>query len=213
MGAHAFARQLGPVLQRLDRRDEVIRCLMTAVREQSVGSGTTVLKVSVANDTSSIHPSQEYAIFVVEEPDAEIIYLTSVAHLIDGACPLFTVHVTQPSEELYCFPAYPQAGIRSTPICVSYGLKGAGPFAGDLLRTDMVPMWLLCPMLREESILQACARILSLHQSFLLRTLLMLFYVNSISFLSFAFQVFLSLAAHISPERLGAVAQGLPVPT
>lgn len=155
-------------------------------------------------------------VFAVEESGAEIIYPTSVAHLNDGTCPLFTVHVTQPSEELHCFPAYPQAGIRSTPICVSYGLKGAGPFAGDLLRTDMVPMWLLCPMLREESeesILQACTRILSLHQSFLLRTVLMLFNVNSISFLSFAFQVFLSLAAHISPERLGAVAQGLPVPT
>lgn len=118
----------------------------------------------------------------MEESGAEIIYPTSVAHLNDGTCLLFTVHVTQPSEELHCFPAYPQAGIRSTPICVSYGLKGAGPFAGDLLRTDMVPMWLLCPMLRDESILQACARILSLHQSFLLRTVLMLFNVNSISF-------------------------------
>lgn len=63
VGARVYARQLGPVLQRLGRRDEVVRCLITAMREQSVESGTTVLKVLVANDTSSIHPSQEYASF------------------------------------------------------------------------------------------------------------------------------------------------------
>lgn len=98
--------------------------------------------------TRSIYPSQEYAIFVVEESGAEIIYSTSVAQLqMMVLVPFFTVHATQPSEELHCFSPYPQAGIRSTPICVGYRLKGAGPFGGDLLRTDMVPMWLLCSML------------------------------------------------------------------
>lgn len=119
MGAHVYARQLGPVLQRLGRRDEVVRCLITAMREQSVGSGTTVLKVSVANDTSSIHPSQDMPFLWWRS----LVLRLSTPHLShtsnDGACPLFTVHATQPSEEHHCFPPYPQAGIRSTPIFVS----------------------------------------------------------------------------------------------